>query len=169
MTHKTDYNSSKSQNNFKNSSSYERLKTVVNSLNQTVNSSLINFNSNVDLNPEKVKLALEELIGGKDGIVYVVLDDSGNLFSKNLLEEANASLNCLKKMKMIIQGDDRKLDKPIILVTGKNQAIKIVFILPSEFQSIGNARNYPLVYSIDPLNGKRDLLNQANNKKIQYS
>jgi predicted nucleic acid-binding Zn-ribbon protein len=167
MTHKTDYNASKSQNNFKNSSSYERLKTVVNSLNQTVNSSLINFNSNVDLNPEKVKLALEELIGGKDGIVYVVLDDSGNLFSKNLLEEANASLNCLKKMKMIIQGDDRKLDKPIILVTGKNQAIKIVFILPSEFQSIGNARNYPLVYSIDPLNGKRDLLNQANNKILE--
>jgi predicted nucleic acid-binding Zn-ribbon protein len=139
----------------------ERLQVLINVLNRFSEKLLIPTKNTFKLNGEKVKLALEESIGGKDGIAYIVLDENGHLFSTVLLEEAIASLACLKSIQKLIENDANKLNKPIVFITGKNEELKVVVILPSANQTIDLAKQHSIIYSLDPSNGRRDLTSQT--------
>ena len=151
----------------KNSASFEKLQVVVNSLESVDEGSMIDFNHESTLNTEKVKCALDELIGGKDGLAYILLDEFAQLFSPKLLDESNAGLNCLKKMQKIVESDEGRLTKPLIVLTSRDTAIQCVIILPKHYQSIKSARDHPIVYSIDPVGGRRDLLKSTEHRLFE--
>ena len=154
----------------KKSPTFEKLQIITNSLSEIgSNETLIKDEKIFNLNPEKVKSALDSFLGGNDGLAYCILDESGNLFSSSLFDEANASLTCLKKIQSIVLKEEGEvLSKPLIVITGKShEDIKCVLLMPKEFQSNEKSTNHCIIYSLDPLNGKRNLIKQTKNKLFE--
>ncbi|CAF0718748.1 unnamed protein product [Brachionus calyciflorus] len=149
--------------NLKNGIAFEKLNVLVNSLINVRNENVIKYPVNIKLSLEKVKNALDELLGGKNSIADVILSE--NLFSQILSQEAKSSLNCAKKIQSLVKNE--LLKKPIIIVTSLNESILVLIILPKEFQDFYSSHNGPVIYSIDPWTGTRNLLDLTQNKLLQ--
>jgi predicted nucleic acid-binding Zn-ribbon protein len=152
-------------NELKKTLAYERLKVVINSIRNASNGILNKCDENVVLNSEKVKNTLDELIGGSNGIAHVILDENDQLFSSVLVLEAKASVSCIKKIQNLIQSEpNNSYQKPIIVITSnQNKSLMVLVILTKEFQSVDSAKSFPLIYSIEPSTGRRDLLSLTEN------
>jgi hypothetical protein len=152
-------------NELKKTLAYERLKIVVNSIRNASSGILNKCEVNVLLSTEKVKNTLDELIGGSNGIAHIILDEDGQLFSSVLLLEAKASVNCMKKIQNLIQSEpNNSYKKPIIVITtNQNKSLMVLVILTKGFQSIDSAKSFPLIYSLEPFSGRRDLLSLTEN------
>ncbi|RNA44684.1 tldc domain-containing [Brachionus plicatilis] len=151
----------------KSSSGFENLQIVVNSLYKIRNKASVNNKVEFDvlnLDLKKTYSALNELIGS---FVDVLMDEKGALFSQNLSKEADACKICVKKIQHLVESKLNRNLKPIIVVSKRNESVIIVAILTSQFQSCDSSKNYPILYSIEPSTGKRDLLGSTEHKLFE--
>ncbi|RNA41458.1 TLDc domain-containing [Brachionus plicatilis] len=149
--------------NITKSNGFEQLQIVVNSLYNIRKDTVKNKVELADrLDAKKVYSVLKYLIGS---FVNVLLDENGELFSPNLSEEASASVVCVKKIQHLLESEST--GRPIIIVSKINKSIIILAILTSHFQAIDSSKIYPILYSIEPATGKRDLLGSTKHKLFE--
>lgn len=121
-------------------SSLENLRIIVVSLKTGLNDdSILIYDSlkNLSLSRDGLKQALDELLSNKTEkrnstiLAYVVLDEAGSLFSDDLIQEKISCVKCLKTIQKI-NTKNRMLEKPVIIVTDKDDKLKIVILKPND-------------------------------------
>ncbi|CAF0725111.1 unnamed protein product [Brachionus calyciflorus] len=148
----------------KNWKNFETINTIVAELRNTEKAyESFDLNVKINLELEDIVVVLRNILGLKDPVAHVVIDESqnGGIFSSNLLEQAKSGEKCCQKIAGILESCDKKLSNlPILIVTGSNSSVKIVVLFPCSLQN-PRLSDSTLVYMIDPLSGNLDICKQT--------